>query len=1026
MSIFLKPGCASLRLIKLSIAAVAALCLSVPLLAVDPHRMLSQYLHDFWGIEQGFPGGSITSIGQSSDGYLWIGTDKGLTRYDGLSFQQFDRANSGPVTIGPVRSVLADQYGNVWILLRNTKLLRYANGSLDLSRGRAENGITAMGKGPGDSILLSSLAMGTLRYDGKQFIPVPSGSSHGESPVPTTAVAPDERSTRLSWSAGLESDRIAYPTPSVISILATGDRSVFFGTDAGLFHQQEGHISAASGLRDMKVSCILPLENSDLWIGTDKGMLRWAAGKLTSEGIPALLLHVEVLSMMRDRDSNIWVGTTRGLLRFNPNGIPTLAQETPASGDAVTALFEDREGNIWIGHPHTLERLRDTAFITYAAQAGKSQNIGPLYVDADGYTWFSPIEGGLRWLKEGKAGSVTAAGLNDDVVYSIAGNGKDGLWLGRQQGGLTHLSDIHTAPTAKTYSRLSGLAQNSVYAVHESPDGTVWAGTLTGGVSELRNGRFTNYTSASGLASDTVSSISESADGTMWFGTPNGLSAFSKNSWRTYTLANGLPSGDINCLLEDSAAVLWIGTATGLAYLTAGKIHAPTVTPDSLHEPIFGIAEDLNGWLLITTSRHVLRVRRASLMADVPGDNDEREFSVSDGLLGTEGVKRYQSAVKDSRGRIWISTNRGVSVLDPSHANNDSPPAIVQVEELSEDGTPMELRAPILIPPGSHRITLSYSGLSLSNPERVRFKYELDGFDQAWSQPVSTRTAVYTNLNWGRYTFRVMASNSDGVWNQKTANLAFSIQPAWYQMTWFRILCLVSALFTAWMIYRLRMRQVARVIGTRFDERLAERTRIARELHDTFLQTIQGSKLVAEDALEDPMDHERMVRALEKLSVWLGQAAQEGRAALNSLRISTVQTNDLSEALRRATENGFVPSSLAIAFTVVGASRELHPIVRDEVYHIGYEAIRNAYTHSRASRLEIELKYAHDLSLHVSDNGVGIEPAIVERGKDGHFGLQGMRERAKRIGGKLTVHSSASGTEVTVVVPGGISFRNPK
>jgi signal transduction histidine kinase len=250
------------------------------------------------------------------------------------------------------------------------------------------------------------------------------------------------------------------------------------------------------------------------------------------------------------------------------------------------------------------------------------------------------------------------------------------------------------------------------------------------------------------------------------------------------------------------------------------------------------------------------------------------------------------------------------------------------------------------------------------------------------------------------------------------------LAPAFYQRIWFRILCVVSGFFIVWAIYRLRVLKISRAIGSRFDERLAERTRMARDLHDTFLQTIQGSKLVADDALEPSADPIRMRRAMEQLSLWLGTATQEGQAALNSLRTATTQTNDLAEALRRVTEDGLIPRALAVTFSVVGDARDMHPIVRDEIYRIGYEAIRNACTHSGASRLEIELRYARDLTLRVDDNGTGIDPAIADRGKNGHFGLQGMRERAARIGGKLTlVSSSNSGTEIKLVVPGRIIFR---
>jgi signal transduction histidine kinase len=254
--------------------------------------------------------------------------------------------------------------------------------------------------------------------------------------------------------------------------------------------------------------------------------------------------------------------------------------------------------------------------------------------------------------------------------------------------------------------------------------------------------------------------------------------------------------------------------------------------------------------------------------------------------------------------------------------------------------------------------------------------------------------------------------------------LDFSVAPAWYQTNWFRILCVVSGVIIVVIGYQLRVRQIARSIGTRFDERLAERTRMARDLHDTFLQTIQGSKLVADDALDPSTDPVRMRRAMEQPSVWLTRAMQEGRMALNSLRTAATERNDLAQALRRVTEDSLIPSSMGVTFSVVGDAREMHPIVRDEIYRVGYEAIRNACTHSAASRLEVELSYANDLALCVNDNGTGIDPVIADKGRDGHFGLQGMRERAARIGAKLTLASSSNtGTEIRLIVPGDIIFR---
>jgi signal transduction histidine kinase len=227
-----------------------------------------------------------------------------------------------------------------------------------------------------------------------------------------------------------------------------------------------------------------------------------------------------------------------------------------------------------------------------------------------------------------------------------------------------------------------------------------------------------------------------------------------------------------------------------------------------------------------------------------------------------------------------------------------------------------------------------------------------------------------------------------------------------------------------WALYRWRMLHIAKTISAYFDERLAERTRIARELHDTLLQTVQGSKMVADDALEQSGDPVRLRQAMEQLSSWLGQAVSEGREALYSLRASTIEKNDLAEAFRRAVDNCRISGGMAVSFSVVGNTQDMHPIVRDEVYRIGYEAIRNACAHSQASRLTVEIRYAQDLAVCVNDNGIGIDQVVADKGKEGHFGLQGMRERAGRIGAKLTLTSSATaGTQIALVVPGSIVFR---
>src|SRR5262249_20450368 len=298
-----------------------------------------------------------------------------------------------------------------------TELFRYHDGKFERIRGEAENGITAMGHGTAGEVLLSSLAVGTLAYSNNRFQTLSSAASFVDATSHAYGETPDQRSTRFSWTYGNMPDRLAAPTSAAVSMAQTTDGKIWLGTqDRGLFYLQGERISIASNeLADTQINCLLPLKTSELWIGTSKGLLRWNRSAVTREGVPATLQHVEVLSMIRDRDANVWVGTTHGLLRFNAHGVFSLVRSTPAADAAVTALFEDREGNIWIGGARGLERLRDSAFVTYSISGLKSQSMGPLYAAPDENIWFAPIGGGMRGLNEGSGGTLGVPELNHDV-----------------------------------------------------------------------------------------------------------------------------------------------------------------------------------------------------------------------------------------------------------------------------------------------------------------------------------------------------------------------------------------------------------------------------------------------------------------------------------------------------------------------------------------------------------------------------------------------------------------------------------
>src|SRR5262245_15054784 len=407
------------------LAGLAAVCLLQTALALEPNQQLSQYIRDQWGPKQGFPGGIVYAIAETDDGYLWIGTERGLVRFDGLNFRLIHNENSTSFPAGPVLGLTTDSAGYLWIRLQGPGLLRYRDGKFEnvLSKfDQQEYGVTAMCRGVNGEVLLSALVNGKLRYSGGRFV-------------------------RLAPMSTLPNFRL-------ISMAETADGKVWMGTrDVGLFSLSEGRLSNIErGALDKKINCLLPIGNHELWIGTDSGVVRWNGTELTRDGVPRLLERTQALAMTRDRESNIWVGTASGLVRINARG----AASSEKRSGAVTVLFEDREGNLWIGSTQGIERFRDSVFVTYSAAEGPlAENNGPLYVDSEERTWFASSNGGLFWQRGTHIERITRSGLDKDLVCSITGS-NSGVWIGRQRGGLTHLGFRGGSFSAKSYTEAEG------------------------------------------------------------------------------------------------------------------------------------------------------------------------------------------------------------------------------------------------------------------------------------------------------------------------------------------------------------------------------------------------------------------------------------------------------------------------------------------------------------------------------------------------------------------------------------------
>jgi signal transduction histidine kinase len=446
--------------------------------------------------------------------------------------------------------------------------------------------------------------------------------------------------------------------------------------------------------------------------------------------------------------------------------------------------------------------------------------------------------------------------------------------------------------------------------------------------------------------------------------------------------------------------------------------------PSSLQEQILGIAEDKGGWLWVATTHHVLQVKRGSLMKSAPSNVDIREYGVADGLPGTEGVRRYQSVFADWQGRIWFSLNLGLSVVSPARVTVNLVPTLVHVNQVSADGQQFDLFGPIVVPPTRQRIAFRYAGLSFANPERVRYRYRLDGFDHSWSEPIATREAQYGNLSPRSYRFRVMASNYEGLWNGPEAAIDFLVQPAFWQTWWFRLTCVSCIGLAILLAYRLRLHQSTRLLNVRFEERLAERSQIARELHDTLLQGLLSASWQLNVAIEQLPADSPARPAMNRVLEVMEKIVSEGRNTVRGLRSSINSAHELKNALSQIPQQLGKEQAVDFRVVVEGRPLPLQPAIRDDVYSISREALVNAFQHADAKEIEVQLQYAPvQLRIVVRDDGHGIDSDVLKMGRDGHCGFSSMRERAERIGAKLRLWSrDGGGTEVELLVRSGVAF----
>lgn len=638
----------------------------------------------------------------------------------------------------------------------------------------------------------------------------------------------------------------------------------------------------------------------------------------------------------------------------------------------------------------------------------------------------------MYWYRDGRPRQIRQDGLAQDVVYSIDGGGND-VWVGRRRGGLTRIRRVGEKLITHTFTEKDGLAQDSVYAVHRSADGAIWAGTVSGGISVLDGSGFHTFNTQNGLSSNAVNSITQIRNGSVWVGTPGGLDEFREKKWIHWTTQNGLPSPDVKWCFADSQGVIWIAGSEGLSYLSAGRIVALHTLPDLMREQILGMTEDRLGFLWFSTSDWVVRINRGALIADLLRTGDVQAYGATDGLAGIQPLRRERSMVTGSSGKIWISLNRGIAAGEPMLTDRDSIPIQVRIDSISANGQTLNLDGHAPIRAGTRAMTFHLSSESLFAPERVRFRYRLEDAEVDWTEIVGSRQVLYNNLSPGSYRFHVMASRDGALWNNSETVYSFSIDRMYWQTWWFRTACAVAILLGILFTMRLRTIRVARQLNARFQERLSERTRIAQELHDTLLQSFQGLMLrfqTVDNLL--PGRPEKAKTLLEDALDRADTALAESRDAIQDIRSSPSESPNIALSINKMMvelaeeDTQHTNPTPDYAVVIEGDPKHLNPLVTAEVLRIARESLRNAFQHAKARRVEAEITFAEArLRIRFRDDGVGIDPEVLSTGSRlGHWGMIGLKERAARIGAKLEVWSKpGAGTELDLSVPGQIAYK---
>ena len=962
---------------KTSFVVALVWFLTPPLLAgaLEPATPMANLNRQSWVMENGLPQNTVQALAQTPDGFVWLGTEVGLVRFDGSGFTLFDEHSSPALPGSDVKCLLAARDGSLWIGTADG-LVRRKNGVLTILTtrdGLPSNNILGLAQDDPDTITVTTVS-GTARIRGDTTFLVQSFDEQGMG----SGAIPD-----VQFRAGIGSSLSAEASKTAVAVVQA--------------RTPKQQWTVGKDLPGTRIQALYSDREGALWIGTNGGLVRHAEGKLERMPVTDPLASASVLAILEDREGNLWVGTeSNGLHILRDQRFQTVTARDGLPSDNTTTVVQDGAGTLWVGtagngitalHPGTATPAR-----TYSVRNGLlSDVILSLAAAPNGDLWVGTADG-LSRIRNGVVSSFTSSdGLPDDFIRSLLADADGALWIGTRRG-LTHWTTPGTLTGAQmqTYTTANGLGSNLVGAMARDASGDLWIATFAG-LSRLHAGKLTNFTTANGLSGNVITAILPRANGALLIGTQD-------RGWNVWDGHRFLPVAEpgrdrttVHAILDDGRNHLWFATGTGLARCDCNAMNGPMQGADCAH------------WM---------------------------EFGAADGLRSREtAVNSHPSAWRAQDGHLWFATPRGLVEIDPAHFPVNTAPPPVAVERFAVDDADQQLHAADLrIPAGHNHFQFEYAGLSFVAPQKVRYRYMLEGFDHEWTEAGSRRTAYYTNIPPRRYTFRVQAANNDGVWNTEGAALAFELRPHFYQTAWFYALLALALLGLVLLALRLRLLHAER----EFRAVLGERNRIAREIHDTLAQGYVGISVQLE-VLRELLRHNNVEAALEHLHFTRGfvrEGLAEARQSIWALRSQDSAETTLPVRMRRLVETG-AGHGLDAQFSVYGAYRPLPPGTESEILRVAQEALHNVKKHAGARTVKVQLEYGrNEIGLEVRDDGRGFTPgnngAPPDASSD-HYGLTGMHERATSIGGSMQVTSEpGAGTTVRLRAPAPGKTHEPK